>query len=75
MKHLLLTTIAAVVLVGCGDPTVLLPEDGKSIYRAASASVSPTKSLIESSSDSSGGSRSRRASETIFCTMLSPFFS
>ena len=36
MKHLLLTTIAAVVLVGCSDPTILLPGGGKSIYRAAS---------------------------------------
>ena len=36
MKYLLLTTIAAVVLVGCSDPTILLPGGGKSIYRAAS---------------------------------------
>ncbi|MDP7135562.1 MAG: ankyrin repeat domain-containing protein, partial [Planctomycetota bacterium] len=33
---LLLTTIAAVLVVGCGDPTMLLPGGGKSIYRAAS---------------------------------------
>jgi len=32
MKHLLLTTIAAVVLVGCGNPTVLLPGGAGSLF-------------------------------------------
>ena len=36
MKSSLVSIVAAVVLVGCSDPTMLLPGGGKSIYRAAS---------------------------------------
>ena len=32
----LITITTVVLLVGCGDPTMLLPGGGKSIYRAAS---------------------------------------
>ena len=36
MKSSLVSIVATVVLVGCSDPTMLLPGGGKSIYRAAS---------------------------------------
>ena len=52
MKHLLLTTIAAVVLVGCSDPTILLPGGGKSIYRAASeGKTEDVKQYLSSGTD------------------------
>jgi len=51
MKQLLIT-IAAVVLVGCGDPTILLPGGGKSIYRASSeGKIEEVKKYLASGAD------------------------
>ena len=47
MKHLLLTTIAAVVLVGCGDPEA----DRALVYAAVSGDIEAAKKAIAAGAD------------------------